>query len=676
MQEVSRSSGLPALIDHERPNSSSGARSGTSLSRPAESEGIKGAPQEGSPQKDKVVKRPGMQNPLWAKFQKAADPSLSTADTAQSSAVGEKDVEARNDSPSQAESSLPAAEDARKAKLTRRHSTVDGFPSRRVEEMKDNLPKRHSTLENSLPDMSRELQKSPEESSQDSKKALLKRSQSESFLPNKDISRRHSIQELPSQSLSPEKSKSSRRFSTIESGAPSSSSSSMNRRGSCPGGMDPAQFAVPEGPSEKQPERKKSVMDMSPRTARRFLIHQHRVGAEETEDGAHHSSSRHHRQGSKRRGTVHLGAESLAIITEKKEEAAKEAAIDPTLHGFLVGDAVTMEKGPDEGGPWKDMGEGEVAQGRLPYRKGMVNVFFPSSRETFNIRACNLFNLTDPMRSGDSMLHLTQQKTRGRAPGASNYTGKIDQSTNRGDRGEQVVTGAKGDQDEKHEKGDKRIYRKYQERRQASTIEANVALCGSTLEGAGMEPGDLVGSTGTGGVLGTVVKEGKNGDVFVNTGEMGIRSFNIMLLTKIQSSEEDKEDRAFKARFVDGKSKKSHTMTMDQASGPFGQTKQEKAAADSVVSIANGGIDTETGLKTGDVCRIKDADENPMWAVLGIGVVRGPGEKAGTMQVQFDCGGEYWTFFIDKLEKLDKSKGSDRKMKMVDPIQLRRRGSI
>jgi len=131
---------------------------------------------------------------------------------------------------------------------------------------------------------------------------------------------------------------------------------------------------------------KVSSLNMSPRTARKYRIHKHRLSC----DGA---LDEHQRRDS--RGGSLVGADSLAILAAKENQ---EDA-DPWLCGFRVDDIVSTAEGQDADGPWGLMGVGRVVE--PSEKKGLLKIYFPKIGEAFHIRAFNLLNITDPSRSGN-----------------------------------------------------------------------------------------------------------------------------------------------------------------------------------------------------------------------------------------------------------------------------------
>lgn len=300
--------------------------------------------------------------------------------------------------------------------------------------------------------------------------------------------------------------------------------------------------------------------------------------------------------------------------------------------GFHMGDRVTTIGGSDEDGPWKNMGDGIVVTGHLPSRKGCLNVQFPLTGDTFSIKACNLFNITDPQHSGQYMRHLVKEE----------------------------------DSEPKRRKSKK------QTKTIESTDEAEQCIV----------PGDLVARSDSYQLLGIVVNYApKDGELLVNVGELGIRTFKKEHLKKVLQSDNGKSERALRASVIDETKRKRHTLTLKEAEGVAledssvgrsGSKSQSKNREDGPTTQKKE-IDPNDGFRVGDFVKVADAMDNPMWQALGIGVVRGPGKNPGTMQVQFDSGGEYWTLFVNQLEHVDKAAATDRKFKITDESLLRRR---
>lgn len=600
-QEAQKCPELPTLKDQARPNSGGGAGSSMHKQISGESTGYaEESPPRGGSAPGKVVVRRGK----WTIESQKSPSNSSTVDTMQH---------------------RQEEKEAKKNRIQRRHSTIEEIPLRSLEMA--TAPRRHSTIEGPLMEIAEEPQRD-----------TMSRSQTESSLApfgSRAIVRRHSINEqVPTQSLAMDKMP--RRFSTIEgtpSGWPgmgsvqrSASSSDLvgSRRPSCLGtdmdGLD----------AFNTPERKRSVLDMSPRSQRKYNMHKHRLDAEGDSHHSHNHGHRSHSKGS------HLGAESLAVLSSK--HGGKEEELDPALFGFKLGDKVTPQGGTSEDGPWKDMGEGVVVEGILPNKKHYINVRFKATGDTFSLRGCHLYNLTDPSRSGVY------------------------------NRGEEKVRAHVCLRD--------------------AMIEGETYIADNTLEAAGLEIGDEVSGVdprGKAGIRGTVVKAGsKPGDVMVRVGDLGIRCFSVVHLRKIQHNTdtvEDKDARASKAKSVDGR---RGSLTLNEAAGEFkeeflGTLKESKAgrrrqslAADAQAAKKVEVVEAETGLKNGDWVTVRTTMKgNPMWHALGIGRVRGPGAQEGTLQVQFDSGGEVWTLFAGQLERCEKA--TDRQFKVMDRELLSKR---
>jgi hypothetical protein len=324
------------------------------------------------------------------------------------------------------------------------------------------------------------------------------------------------------------------------------------------------------------------------------------------------------------RQTIKLGAESLAIIHQmKEEEALANFHEDESMCGFKVGDKVTPRGGPDEHGPWEKLGDAIVVG--PDRRKGYLRVRFDKTGDSFVIKGGNLFNLTDPDRSG---VHV--------------------KST---------------DQDHTVKKRRELI-----DRRETSEV------TGHTNDPMhGIKCGDHV-SVGNGGA-GIVVKEGATkGTVLVRFGDLGIRSVPANSLVKKKVSAEELAMEATKAAEIDDSSKKNFTLSLTEATGSFDDNlagredraaKEEKIAKVKEQELQNQlrapvKDDPDCGLKLGDYVAVDDG--NPMWRDIGVGCIRSHGPKIGTFSIQFESGGDTW---VIKAEQLKKKTAPDRKFRRL-----------
>lgn len=311
------------------------------------------------------------------------------------------------------------------------------------------------------------------------------------------------------------------------------------------------------------------------------------------------SRRRHHEP----RGSI-LGAESLAILHQHNREAKQARDVpDEALCGFLIGDRVTLKGGPDEHGPWEKLGDGTVIE--KGSKRGFMKVHFEKSGDVFTIKASNLGNLTDPSRSGSHMVP---------------------------DKGNGVIT--------------------------------RKSLVTEEMEGPREDAfvsGDWVSLSGGG--EGVVVQEGtKQGTILVRFGDLGIRSVDAKQLTKKKCPEAKKEAEAQKAREV-AETKGRFTLSLSEAGAGFDEKKagaddreareMEKAKeAEDLEKAQEGKLeDPNLGLKAGDYVVCTD-DDNPMWEDIGIGCIRSNGPKEGTLQVQFESGGDHWVMYAYQLKKV------------------------
>merc|ERR1712232_218886 len=118
-----------------------------------------------------------------------------------------------------------------------------------------------------------------------------------------------------------------------------------------------------------------------------------------------------------------------------------------------------------------------------------------------------------------------------------------------------------------------------------------------------------------------------------------MRLFHVKDLTKVAAKEfkeyENKADRAFKAGSIDPGKKSAFTLSADEASADFAGERRRPSKKVQ--------IDVSHGLQIGDYVMVDDDKDNPMWREMGIGVIRGLGDRTDTMQVQFESGGDSFT---------------------------------
>ena len=60
--------------------------------------------------------------------------------------------------------------------------------------------------------------------------------------------------------------------------------------------------------------------------------------------------------------------------------------------------------------------------------------------------------------------------------------------------------------------------------------------------------------------------------------------------------------------------------------------------------------DLNFGLRVGDYVKVID-EGNPVWKEFGIGCIRREGKQLGTLDVQFDSGGDTWCMQASMLKK-------------------------
>jgi len=519
-----------------------------------------------------------------------------------------------------------------KAVMTRHHTVEGDLPSRPVLQLQLDAPssksiRRRATVEGDSPTK---------------KRSTLAISKSDSFLAPLDAEsrrpRRHrSINEAPSQAL--EAANVPQRYSTIEGdGHPQASRSST--KDSCTSSSSRMSFA---GALAGAPAHQKSVLDMSPRTARRYLIHQHRLS---TQLGGDSRSSQH----DSRSGQHHRGfspAASPPPMGAVPEHEGEEA--DHALCGFLVGDAVTAQRGPDAEGPWHGA-DGVVKKAtikkREDHKNGFLNVAFEmpdGSTEIFDVRATNLYNITEPSRSGRHMKE------------------------------------ARGITDEKMARhgGAKRSGRKHHHSQQQSTVAARIDLTAAedALAAAGFEVGDEVASIdlahGCFAVMGVVVSEGYNpGDVLVRVGELGIRSFRALELQKIKPknkcSPEELALRARRAADIDdmderGKRPKDGQRGMcltldDIKNGEFKNDRKGDRKLDDENRVKKVQVMSEaTEFRRGMYVKVKAGADREEWRQFGVGFICALGARPGTVEIQFQSGGDAFTLHTDQLELADEA---------------------
>lgn len=336
--------------------------------------------------------------------------------------------------------------------------------------------------------------------------------------------------------------------------------------------------------------------------------------------GRRNSSSSHHRRGSASR----LGPESLAVLEKSKEEAENAKNVkDDDLFGFLVGDKVTPQGGPDAHGPWEKLGDAVVIE--KGKKKGFIDIKFEKTGDVFTLKAANLTNITDPLRSGS---HVRNKK---------------------GDNGKKMRACVLP----------------------AASFQEAVSIQNDPL--GGLKAGDHVG-IGTGGE-GIIVKEGNApGIVLVRFGDLGIRSVPLAQLTKMRKQGQDGAVEAMNAASVDSTSRKRFTLSLNEASGVFNEKTAfaEDRAAKEMMAAKEKEVDADKakeesvetdplkGLKVGDYVLVTDA--NPIWQDFGQGCIRSLGPKAGTFNIQFDSGGDTFCIHADQLKKVQAPERRFRKL--------------
>jgi len=296
----------------------------------------------------------------------------------------------------------------------------------------------------------------------------------------------------------------------------------------------------------------------------------------------------------------------LEILRKQKEE--RPVWVDEDLCGFKIGDRVSVKDGPDAHGPWEKLGDGTIFE-KAP-KRGFLRVLFELSKDVFAIRACNLRNLTDPSRSGAHML-----------PGKA----KIEF-----------------------------VRSKYVEAEADDKPAQNDNL-------RGMKAGDHV-SIGKCGE-GVLVKAGhEKGTALVRFGDLGIRCVLVKDITKKKADEDTtREMELMKAMEIDTTNNK-FCLSVNEASGKFDERRTStdatnlkelrafqaaEAAEEAVITFAE--MDPNRGLKAGDYVSVED--ENPFWNDVGFGCIRSLGPKVGTMNVQFESGGDTFVMYTTSLRK-------------------------
>lgn len=435
-------------------------------------------------------------------------------------------------------------------------------------------------------------------------------------------------------------------------------------------------------------------MDMTPRTARRYLIHQHREGKQAEGEFSEKEVEGQHYKHRHERGS-HMCAESLAILHKKQKEKEETDAIDPSMEGFLVGDRVETTNGPDHEGPWKEMGEGTVHMRNQYAKKHYLTVFFPLTGDAFNIKACNLYNITDPSRSGEFMLPKKYRSGSKESRSGSKASRSGSKKNSKENLDPEPETTEYVD-----EKVRREVLKAFETRKSlvADADDIEAIEMRRLLWQLGIEIGDTVAPMGNmTDAHGIVVAPGKRkGEVMVRLGDLGIRAFKAVDLKVLKTDEERcgadadelaqiKKDRAAKAARIDPDDRKPWTLTTGEAGDKFDEVAVDRRAKskckalqevpDEAIVKKEKQFDPMYGFRKGDFVKVADAS-NPMWATLGIGVCRGPGDKPGTMQVQFESGGEYWTLFIEQLEQVKKADATDRTWKQTDDAQLRKRQGV
>jgi len=294
-------------------------------------------------------------------------------------------------------------------------------------------------------------------------------------------------------------------------------------------------------------------------------------------------------------------------LQEKLRVAALDQEVDDGLCGFKVGDRVSTAGGPDEHGPWEKFGNGVVVErGRRP---GYLVLSFENCPDTHQLKANNLTNLTDESRSGTPMI------------------------TNEGV--------------------------------QLHKLQRKIA--DYTFEDKIFKVGDHV-ALANGGV-GVLVKEGKTPDqVLVRFGDLGIRSARKAQLKKVKCTTAEKIMEAEKAAIVDESDRKRFTLSLKEACGGFSEAsawsedvKVETVEEDVIVIVKPGDEDPNFGFKVGHYVKVLDQG-NPMWKDIGVGCIRSCGKALGTLDVQFDSGGETWCMQASMLKRVS---APDRKFRKL-----------
>jgi len=397
------------------------------------------------------------------------------------------------------------------------------------------------------------------------------------------------------------------------------------------------------------------VSPISPvRQARRAALHEHRVSAlSDCESPAmadtlspktpgsakSRGSSGKHSEGG-RRGSA-LGAESLAMLHQLHDQS-QDRDVDDGLCGFKVGDRVTTAGGPDAQGPWEKLGSGEVLE---PGRKrGYITVSFEKTGDHYQLKAANLTNLSDPARSGSHVIKNDEVKLKKRERKIADYV-----------------------------------------------LADDVFLVGDHV------------SFKMGG-QGVVVKEGKTPDqVLVRFGDLGIRSVERAQLAKVKYDAE-RGGEAKKAEKVDDSNRQSYTLSLSDATGGFSEANvrskdrkgsltrgEEDGPADVIAAPVD--LGPNLGFQVGDYVSVDDSGGNPIWKDIGVGCIRSEGQKPGTLDVQFDSGGDSWCMQASMLrhsvapERKFRKQGQDiipesdvgrqhrRAVHKDDPEFIARRGS-
>lgn len=167
----------------------------------------------------------------------------------------------------------------------------------------------------------------------------------------------------------------------------------------------------------------------------------------------------------------------------------------------------------------------------------------------------------------------------------------------------------------------------------------------------GIEVGDHVAFSNGG--RGVVVKHAATeGMVLVQCGQLGVRSVSCNQVTKVRGKEEtDHAADAWKASFVNPGQKQVYQLSLAEAMGTFNEQvnwEQEKYKLEEEAKTYVDPSDPMKGFRIGEFVFV---DDHGPWHEMGIGLIRGPGDKFGTVMVQFDVAGDTWMLKVDMLTK-------------------------